>query len=285
MSGCPLPPSHSPWHRAGPAAGTDLAGVLSPTCAGGALPAATGTWHIGARDGEMTARLAALFGKPSDRPTAGCSLALCVDSRLTVLPIVIEERESISVQMVRRGGRAAAHACDGESWVLPAARAGEPCGCPRTMAERRVAARSGFGPKPDITMIFRLADAPGVGRFAFRTSSWDLAGELERVLPAFGPTGLPDRFRLLLATGEFVGRGGTRVRYARPGVECEQTALTGGPEGGLSGNWPSSASARGEGLVSCAGRSPVPSRPDSRSGWRRIPCRTQRRRTSTCAPW
>ncbi len=284
MSGCPLPPSPSPYRRPVPASGADPSGVLSPTCAGAALTAATGTWHIGASDSEMTSRLAALFGKPSDRPTEGCSRALCVDSRLTVLPIVIEATESITVRMVRRGGRAVEHLCEGGSWVVPPARAGEPCGCPRTMAERRAMARSGLGPKPDITVIFRLADAPEIGRFAFRTSSWDLAGELERIVATSGPAGLPGRFRLHLATGEFVGSGGTRVRYARPGIGSEQTAPADGPEGAPSGKWPISTSARGNGLVSCTGRSPGPSRPASRTVWRRNPCRTRRRRMPTYAP-
>ncbi|MFF3404924.1 hypothetical protein ACFYW8_01605 [Streptomyces sp. NPDC002742] len=136
-----------------------------------------------------------------------------------MLPIVIEDPASITVWMVRRGGRPVEHICDGGYRVVPAAKEGELCGCPRTMAERRAVARSGLGPKPDITVIFRLADAPEVGRFAFRTSSWDLAGELERVVAASSPTGLPGRFHLLLTTGEFVGKGGVRVRYARSGID------------------------------------------------------------------
>src|SRR5699024_11357030 len=65
---------------------------------------------------------------------------------------------AITSKMVLWGmGGVKIHECDGVEF-LDEKRYGQPCGCPALLAERKDAARDGHGPKPEVSVRFRLAE-------------------------------------------------------------------------------------------------------------------------------
>lgn len=56
--------------------------------------------------------------------------------------------------------------------------AGIPCACPLTLADRKAAAQRGSGCSPSIQITFSLAAFPALGRFSFRSGSWQLARDI-----------------------------------------------------------------------------------------------------------
>lgn len=56
--------------------------------------------------------------------------------------------------------------------------AGKPCECPLALADRKAAAQRGSGCSPSIQVTFSLAAFPALGRFTFRSGSWQLAKDI-----------------------------------------------------------------------------------------------------------
>jgi len=118
-----------------------------------------------------------------------------------------------------------AHHCDGVVFLsdepVGAMRsAGEDCGCPTSLSERKALARDFMGPKPSISVTFSLADDPELGTFRYQTGSWTLAEilwEAEEDLSDIGGEALAT---LTLEPVEFVAKGGPMkgktVSYTKP---------------------------------------------------------------------
>lgn len=59
--------------------------------------------------------------------------------------------------------------------------AGQPCPCAGLSLEERKAFAAKGGCKPSINVVFRLADAPNLGRLRFRSGAWTLLEPIQRV--------------------------------------------------------------------------------------------------------
>ena len=57
--------------------------------------------------------------------------------------------------------------------------AGQPCPCAELDLEGRKAYAKQGGCKPDIRVVFQLADAPDLGKFQFRSGAWTLAESIQ----------------------------------------------------------------------------------------------------------
>lgn len=172
-------------------------------------------WFVTTPRWETAETLSALWGGSAPVRMDGTG-TVQVATGCTSLRILLEGPEAISSRMVRRGGRGLAHICDGRSFLEPRNLYGTPCGCPPTQAARRAAARTGLGPKPDVAIVFRLAEAPGVGRLRLSTSSWDLADDVHPVLDTLRRVGHPVKCLLRTEAAEFTTPGGVAVTFSRP---------------------------------------------------------------------
>lgn len=111
------------------------------------------------------------------------------------------------------------HHCDGVTF-LDDRRKGKPCGCLELLTDRKAMAKIGRGPKPDVSITFRLLAAPRVGMFRIQSGSWDLARVLEEYLVALDDVAAQQCCSLILETTSFVPRGspmkGMTVSYTKP---------------------------------------------------------------------
>lgn len=76
------------------------------------------------------------------------------------------------------------HECDGSEFLSPEEKKGQPCGCPSLLKDRKLAARDGRGPMPSVAFTFRIAAAPMLGEFHFRTGSWQMAAQISDLMDA-----------------------------------------------------------------------------------------------------
>ncbi|MEV0267739.1 hypothetical protein AB0H43_03105 [Hamadaea sp. NPDC050747] len=97
------------------------------------------------------------------------------------IKVILDGPSAIRQEMVLWGRAGAIRKCDGVEQTLDEA-AGQPCACPSTFAERKDAAKKGTGCQPSITVYFRLADDPELGRFKFASGSWSLVKDLVGVM-------------------------------------------------------------------------------------------------------
>ena len=123
--------------------------------------------------------------------------------------------------MAQYGQAGPIHVCDGAYFTdgHPEDDAiGEPCGCPRELSVRKEKAKAGTGPKPDIKLRLRLADAPDLGQFLYGTSSWTLVADLDEIERSLQGEG-PFAATLELVLVEYTTKGGRDVSYHRPEIK------------------------------------------------------------------
>ena len=141
------------------------------------------------------------------------------------IPILVQGMEAVLFRMVSQGAGEAFHVCAGAEYLEPASRRGRPSGCPRTLRERKTAAASGRGPRPEVQLRFRLAELPDLGMFGLRTGSWDVVEELPGLERALCAAKGPVECDLRYAFVEFTTRSGTDVSYRRPIFERYRAVL------------------------------------------------------------
>lgn len=90
------------------------------------------------------------------------------------------EIESIDSGFVVFSNGAFVRSCNG-SVQLGGDEAGQPCPCDGLDVEQRKAFAAKGGCKPDIKVVFRLTEAPNLGRFQFRSGAWTLLESVQAV--------------------------------------------------------------------------------------------------------
>ncbi|MFE7319041.1 hypothetical protein ACFU7T_38965 [Streptomyces sp. NPDC057555] len=180
--------------------GEDSTGnVLSPSA----------SWLVTTQDRGVAEAISNLYGgRPRPRPERDRIHELQLERRDIA---VITDGPLVNRLLLTHGGEVI-HTCDGFHFLEPMPKAGQPCGCPASDFARKAAARSGYGPVPDLRITFRLAAAPEAGRFLVTSSSWDLAASLR------GTSGDPlgARRELSLDRKVITTRSGMTVSYVSP---------------------------------------------------------------------
>ncbi|GLW74944.1 hypothetical protein Kpho02_72410 [Kitasatospora phosalacinea] len=155
---------------------------------------------------ETAAVLAPLLGEGVQIQPCGAELITHRDHFL----VTLDGPQSLDFRMIARGHQGA-HVCDGVRLLEPATVAGVACGCPPTWRQRRAASRAGQGPKPEITVRFRLAEALEIGYFDLVSSSWTLIKDIEVVAAALRASGSPPMAWLGVDRGVFTTAEGVEV--------------------------------------------------------------------------
>ena len=194
-----------------------------------ALPEALKSWRITTPHTMVADSTAQLLGGTVHSLASSGDDVFEVLTDAAEVDIVVDAPSAITTELKLWGRQGLAHHCDGSVFLSTDGRAGSPCGCPASHAERRAMARVGQGPQVYTATRFRLAMLPGIGSFLHESLSWELAEEVSDIRDALGRTGLPAYLRLKLACTKFSNSAGVRVARQRPILEFVAPIATGWP--------------------------------------------------------
>ncbi|MEU4568648.1 hypothetical protein [Micromonospora sp. NPDC023956] len=142
-------------------------------------PATLTEWRVTTGDPDVSERIREMFGgDPAQEWETKGEDTLEVFTQAAKVRIILDGPSAIRQEMVLWGrNNNAIRKCDGIEQSLDADK-GKPCECPASFTERKDAAKAGKGCGPNITVYFRLADDPDLGRFRFTSGSWSLVRDL-----------------------------------------------------------------------------------------------------------
>lgn len=184
----------------------------------GNMPESLPTWRVTTSEVEAAEKVAELFGgKPAEWETSGEDFNEVITETDKVL-VVIDGPGALNADMRLYGRSGLIHHCDGVEFLSPAEDAGQPCGCPPLMEDRKAHARSGRGPAPHTSLVFRLADDYHLGTFSFQSSSWKLAEVVHEIDEALSRYKGEVLASLSLELVEFTTKTGRDVSYRKPVV-------------------------------------------------------------------
>jgi hypothetical protein len=181
-------------------------------------PVSLGEWRVTTGDPDTADAIAELMGgSPAEWETSGEDAMEVLTERDSV-EVIIDSADAIRARMILWGRQGPIHECNGVEFLSPEEDKGQPCGCPRMLADRKAAAKSGRGPAPSVEIAFRLADDQELVKWRFVSSSWELVKVLHEVEEALDRVGGPALCKLSLELVEFVTKDGKPVSYRKPVV-------------------------------------------------------------------
>jgi hypothetical protein len=181
-------------------------------------PVSLSNWRVLTDDPTVAESIAELLGGSAEEHDPTKAMHLQVLTETPSVEIVIAGSRAIEDKLILWGIGGPAHECDGEYSLLPDDK-GEPCGCPRTMAERKDLAkrRPPKGPSPSINVTFRLAGLGyelGAGRLI--ATAWSLAEVIHEVKDALDQVDGEALCRLELEHVQYTNKAGIDVSYRKP---------------------------------------------------------------------
>ncbi|MCW7984078.1 hypothetical protein XF35_01710 [Streptomyces platensis subsp. clarensis] len=179
-------------------------------------------WRIAVKEQQTADALKHLFGGQSVETEATNDFYIDVLTERPKILAVIDGPEKVYDDGKLWINGVLTHHCDGKAFLSPPEKAGSPCFCPATMAERKAAAKEYRGPKPSIEITFRLADDPELGEFKLSTGSWGLVSVLHQVKAKLSRIGEPALVELEIEPVSFIAKNGPMkgktVSYNQPKV-------------------------------------------------------------------
>lgn len=183
-------------------------------------PLSLDEWRVTTGDPEVAETLADLLGAktgPQEWATEGED-KIEVYTTSTSLDVILDGSSAVQTAMALWGRNGLIHKCDGET-VSSGQGEGGPCPMAgKTVAERKEAAKAGYGCAPSIQVYFRLAADADLGKFRFSSGSWTFAGEVSDAEAALAKVDGPARAKLTLEKVEYTTKAGRLVSYTKPVV-------------------------------------------------------------------
>lgn len=192
------------------------------------VPESLDTWLVRTGDPVVAAAIAQLLkgSEPTEDTTSGSENFISVYTTAESVPIILADAEALYSDMKQWNNGKLVHHCNGSTFLSHQSRdelIGTDCGCPPLFEDRKQNAIDEIGPKPSITITFRLADDPELGLFKFQTGAWTMAKvlhEYENALTIVDGEAIAD---LTLELVSYVAKKGKmkgkRVEYTKPVLE------------------------------------------------------------------
>lgn len=189
------------------------------------VPVALDHWEFSTGDADVSNALAELFHAPVvDTGGAEENHLRVEDTGTDTLQIILAGPHALTSDMKLWSNNNLVHHCDGVTYLSGQDLRGNdltgaPCDCPELFADRKAAAKAGRGPKPDIKIVFQLADDPSLGSFAFKTGSFTMAEDLWKYEDALARINGPAVAALRLELVAYTTKKGRDVSYFKPVLE------------------------------------------------------------------
>lgn len=187
-------------------------------------PASLSEWRVTSGDPDVADAVAEMFGGEAVEWDATGEDTLEVFTTATRVKVWLEGPNALRQGMNLWGrNNKAIRRCDGVEQSGEGAE-GKPCQCPATFAERKAAAKDGTGCEPSITIYFKLADAPDLGKFKFTTGSWSFVKDIIAPEAKLAAIDGPAYAWLGLEPVSFTTKAGQAVSYTKPSLEIIKAA-------------------------------------------------------------
>lgn len=146
-------------------------------------PVSLDTWRFTSDDPEVIDTIAELLGGEPQQTESERDGETYVTSEVFTdaksLDIILDDSESVSTEFVQRD-RDFKPFARGDGRTIDNGTKPDP-GAHLELAERKEQAKRGLVPAPEVTIYFRLADAPELGVFSFtKYNAWNLIRSIER---------------------------------------------------------------------------------------------------------
>jgi hypothetical protein len=177
-------------------------------------------WRLVTDDERIADGFAELYGGRAEEYDPTKAQPWHVLTETAELEVVIAGSKAIEDKLVQWGGVGGpVHECDGINSLLPEDK-GAPCGCPKTMAERKERAAKNRGPKPSIGVEFHLAGAgEDLGKGKLIATSWTTAGVIHEVKDALDAVDGPALCKLEIVHVEYTSEKYGLVSYNFPQMQ------------------------------------------------------------------
>lgn len=175
-------------------------------------------WRVLTRDSAVAYRVSQLMGGAPEECESSKVMELHVLTEVSSVEIVIDGSDSIDCKMISWGRSGPTHECDGQIFLSPPESKGKSCGCPVPIAERKKCARSGRGPGPHITVMFRLAHDYKLGRGKFVSGAWKMATAIHEVKDGLDGIEGEALCRMELEHVQVIGKEGVDLEYRNPTI-------------------------------------------------------------------
>lgn len=184
-------------------------------------PISLDAWRVTTDDSDVADAVAAILGAkagPQEWPTKGDD-SIEVYTEAETIEVILDGTSAIQTAMALYGRNGLIHKCDGET-VVAGQGEGQPCPMAgKSVADRKDAAKAGYGCSPSIQVYFRLAADPELGKFRFSSGSWGLAGEIDEAESALAKIDGPALATITLELVEYTTKTGREVSYRKPVVK------------------------------------------------------------------
>lgn len=183
------------------------------------VPESVDEWRITTGDPEVAKAVAQLFGGSPVETDSTSENFIEVETTSPKVLVILSGPEAITSDMKLWNRSTLVHHCDGVEYLSPDDVKGTECGCPALMEDRKAAAKRFMGPSPSISVVFKLADDPDLGKFRFQSGSWKMAEVLHEYDNALTRIGSEALAELTLEVVEYETKKGRHVRYVKPTVK------------------------------------------------------------------
>lgn len=198
----------------------DTVGRFSAGRAVDGVPESLDEWRVSTGDMKVAEAISELYGgRPEEQATTSENFIDVLTNTASV-NVILEGPSAIYSDMKLWNRTKLVHHCDGVKFLSPDEKKGHDCRCPELFTERKAAARDFVGPSPSISITFRLADDPELGKFKLQTGSWAVAAILHEYVNALERLDGESVAELAIENVEFTIKKGPKkglhVSYNKP---------------------------------------------------------------------
>jgi hypothetical protein len=185
------------------------------------LPTSLAQWRVLTGDPAIADAIGQLLGGKPEEYDPAKEMNLHVLTESDSVEIIIDSADAIDARRIKWGMNGPEHECDGRSFLSPDEDKGQPCGCPTTLREAKAAARKkrNAGPRPYVSVRFRLAHDAELGLGVLHGTAWDFAETVFAVQNKLDAVGEPALCRLYLKHVQYTNKDDIEVSYRHPVIE------------------------------------------------------------------
>jgi hypothetical protein len=183
----------------------------------GKQPVSLQKWRITTPRLEVAEALKELYGGSIGEAPNG---DYAVDTDTNQIEVIVDASK-IESKLIQWADGLPVHECDGSKYLSPDDDKGNPCGCPRILADRKERAKQRRGPKPNIVVPIRLPQDEDLGTGKYTATAWSFAEDLPFTMGALADIKGEALCVLRLEHIEYTTKSGEAREFTKPVLDVK----------------------------------------------------------------